>query len=236
MMNWKTIYTTASLSTLLLLSACGINDKDDNNVNNTAMQSQTGNELRRVNYPDYNPNYKTGNLTNTGTRNVNYNNNRDYNTINDNVNPNVQNITNRNYNNNRDYNTINDNVNPNVQNITNRNNNNNNRISVADKAADKIAALREVDRANVLVTNNNAYVAAKLADNAGNQLATKTEKKISDLVKSTDRDIDHVYVSVNPDFYSRTTTYANDIRNGHPVKGFFNEFSTLIRRTFPTQR
>ena len=42
-------------------------------------------------------------------------------------------------------------------NITNRNNNrinqNENRIAVADNAAKKIVALREVDQANVLVTN-----------------------------------------------------------------------------------
>ena len=124
--------------------------------------------------------------------------------------------------------------------MTNRNNNrinqNDNRIAVADNAAKKIVALREVDQANVLVTNNNAYVAAKLEGNAGNQLAGDVEKKISDIVKSTDRNIDHVYVSVNPDFYARTTSYANDIRNGHPVAGFFDEFTTLIQRIFPTRR
>jgi spore cortex protein len=124
--------------------------------------------------------------------------------------------------------------------MTNRNNNqinqNDNRIAVADNAAKKIVALREVDQANVLVTDNNAYVAAKLEVNAGNKLERNVEKKISDLVKSTDRNIDNVYVSVNPDFYTRTTSYANDIRNGYPVAGFFDEFNTLIQRTFPTRR
>lgn len=125
-------------------------------------------------------------------------------------------------------------------NMTNRNNiqinQNDNRIAVADNAAKKIVALREVDQANVLVTDNNAYVAAKLEVNAGNKLERNVEKKISDLVKSTDRNIDNVYVSVNPDFYTRTTSYANDIRNGHPVAGFFDEFNTLIQRIFPTRR
>ena len=112
------------------------------------------------------------------------------------------------------------NTNYNVTNTTinNRNKiqNDKNRITVADNAAKKIVAMREVDQANVLVTDNNAYVAAKLEGNAGNELARDVEKKISDIVKSTDRNIDHVYVSVNPDFYARTTSYANDIRNGHP--------------------
>ena len=37
-------------------------------------------------------------------------------------------------------------------------NNNHNRMAVADKAAEKIVSMREVDQANVIVTDNNAYV------------------------------------------------------------------------------
>ena len=107
---------------------------------------------------------------------------------------------------------------------------------MADKAAEKIVSMREVDQANVIVTDNNAYVAAKLANHNGNRLEKDIENKISDVVKSTDQNIDHVYVSVNPDFYERTTSYANDIRNGRPVAGFFDEFNTLVRRIFPTER
>ena len=120
-------------------------------------------------------------------------------------------------------------------NVNNRNNNQN-RMTVADKAAEKIVSMREVDQANVIVTDNNAYVAAKLANHNGNRLEKDTENKISDVVKSTDQNIDNVYVSVNPDFYERTTSYANDIRNGRPIAGFFDEFNTLVRRIFPTQR
>ena len=92
--------------------------------------------------------------------------------------------------------------------------------------------MREVDQANVIVTDNNAYVAAKLANHNGNRLEKDIENKISDVVKSTDQNIDNVYVSVNPDFYERTTSYANDIRNGRPIAGFFDEFNTLVRRIF----
>ena len=79
-------------------------------------------------------------------------------------------------------------------------------------------------------------MAAQLSNNAGSRLAKDVEKRISDMVKSTDRDIDQVYVSINPDFYQRTTSYANDIRNGRPVAGFFDEFNILVRRIFPTVR
>lgn len=119
---------------------------------------------------------------------------------------------------------------------SNNNDNYNNRITIADRAAEKIASMREVDQANVLVTENNAYVAAQLENNADNQLTSDVKRRISDIVKSTDNDINHVYVSVNPDFYSRTASYVNDIRNGRPAAGFADEFRTLIKRIFPTQQ
>ena len=211
-MKWKTLMVTATLSTLLL-AGCGTD-----NANDTAMRNQD-NTLKNVNY---NPNNNNGY--------PNQNNNYGY----PNGNDNVTNRVDRN-NNGTNMNSRNNNGN----NIANRNNNrdnNQNRIDVADKAAEKIVSMREVDQANVIVTDNNAYVAAKLANHNGNRLEKDIENKISDVVKSTDQNIDNVYVSVNPDFYERTTSYANDIRNGRPIAGFFDEFNTLVRRIFPTQR
>jgi spore cortex protein len=123
------------------------------------------------------------------------------------------------------------------QNVTNNNitndRNNRSKMSVADDAAKKVADLPEVDNANVIVTENNAYVAVKLSPNSRNKGTYSIEHKISKRVKSTDRDIDHVYVSENPDFYDRMNTYASDIRKGRPVSGFFSEFTETIRRVFP---
>ena len=210
-MNWKTLMVSATLSSLLL-SACGTGH---NTANETAMRNQDHNNLKNVNY---NPNNYSGtHYNNTADHNANYN-------VTHNVDRTGLNNTNRNY----DHN----NVNRNVTNV----NYNNNRMAVADKAAEKIVSMHEVDQANVIVTNHNAYVAAKLTNNTGDRLDKKVEDKIADVVKSTDPNIHHVYVSVNPDFYTRTTTYANDIRNGRPVAGFFDEFNTLVRQVFPTAR
>ncbi|ASV69573.1 YhcN/YlaJ family sporulation lipoprotein [Cytobacillus sp. FSL W7-1323] len=101
----------------------------------------------------------------------------------------------------------------------------------ADKTADNITQMDEVKRARVLLTGDNAYVAATLAN--GNELTQDLEKKIADQVKSTDQNIDDVYVSVNPDFYNRVDTYAKDVRNGKPIEGFFDEFSETVKRMFP---
>lgn len=115
-------------------------------------------------------------------------------------------------------------------------NDNRSKMRVADDAARKVADLPDVDRANVIVTENNAYVAAKLDRSARNGLTSNIENQISRAVKSVDRDIDRVYVSVNPDFYDRFNNYAGDIRNGRPVSGFFDEFTKTIRRVFPDAR
>ncbi len=115
--------------------------------------------------------------------------------------------------------------------IVNNNNDGRSRMRIADQAANKVADMREVDTANIIVTNNNAYAAVKLAN--GEKLTNDLEKRISSKVKSVDRDIDRVFVSANPDFYNHMRGYANDIRAGKPVSGFFTEFSQTVRRVFP---
>lgn len=115
--------------------------------------------------------------------------------------------------------------------ILGNNNDRTSRMQVASDAAKKVAAMNEVDSANIIVTNNNAFAAVKLVN--GKNLTNDIEKTIANRVKSTDPGIDRVYVSVNPDFYRHMQDYANDIRTGKPVSGFFQEFSQTINRIFP---
>ncbi len=118
------------------------------------------------------------------------------------------------------------------------NNNGNNRVEVANKAADKITNLPEVQDANVFVTNENAYVAAQLTTGTQTEgeVTRELEKKISDQVKATDRDIDNVFVSTNPEFFDRSANYAEKFGRGEPVQGLFEEFNETIRRVFPNAR
>ena len=129
-------------------------------------------------------------------------------------------------------NRLNDDYNPNGngRNV-NMTDNQTTKMRVADEVADRLVSMREIDSANVIVTDNNAYIGARLSN--GTKLTQNLEKKISNEVTSIDRDIDNVYVSVNPDFYDRMTNYANDIRNGNPVEGLWDEFSQTVRRVFP---
>ncbi|MED4241133.1 YhcN/YlaJ family sporulation lipoprotein [Priestia megaterium] len=114
--------------------------------------------------------------------------------------------------------------------------NNQTRLEIADKAADHIAKLDEVDSANVIVTNQNAYVAVVLQDGSKGEVTDRLEKKIADQVRATDPDIQGVFVSSNPDFVERMRDYGNRINEGAPVKGLFEEFTETVRRVFPNAR
>ncbi|MGG0668280.1 YhcN/YlaJ family sporulation lipoprotein [Sporosarcina koreensis] len=111
------------------------------------------------------------------------------------------------------------------------NDNGKSKVEVADDAADKIAALDEVDSANVLVTNNNAYVGVVL--NEGIEENDEMKNKIADEVRSVNSEFNNVYVSFNPDVADRFTEYGDQIRSGEPVEGFFEEVMTSIDRMFP---
>ncbi|MDA1476105.1 YhcN/YlaJ family sporulation lipoprotein [Bacillus changyiensis] len=155
----------------------------------------------------------------------------------------LQNVTDRN-----DRNNINDGTNVSERinrddrmDVTYRNpdrniNNNNNNMDVADKVADKVTDLKEVRHANVIVTNRNAYVAVVLKGNPKGDVTGDLKKKISNKVKRTDKDINNVFVSANPDFVDRMRNYGDRIQNGEPIEGIFDEFGETINRIFPQQR
>jgi YhcN/YlaJ family sporulation lipoprotein len=118
-----------------------------------------------------------------------------------------------------------------VNNNDQTNDNGQSKVEVADDAADKIAALDEVDSANVLATNNNAYVGVVLKE--GIEENDELKNKIADEVRSVHSEFNNVYVSFNPDVANRFTEYGDQIRSGEPVEGFFEEFMTSIDRMFP---
>lgn len=138
----------------------------------------------------------------------------------------------------------------NIDNVNNRDN----EYSVSDEAADKIVdEIAEIDSAYVLTTNNNAYVAAMLdndgnragkqhsstgkdATNKGEQLTDDVKSRISEIVQSVDHNIDNVYVTTNPDFMDLTDNYINDMNDGKPVRGFFDEIGNMIERVFPQNK
>jgi hypothetical protein len=78
-------------------------------------------------------------------------------------------------------------------------------------------------------TNNNLNM--KETDTVTKEI----KAKIAAEVKKHDATIKDVYVSANPDFVDRVNVYAEEARAGHPIKGFVDEFSTMVERIFPTR-
>ncbi|WP_059103705.1 YhcN/YlaJ family sporulation lipoprotein [Shouchella shacheensis] len=114
------------------------------------------------------------------------------------------------------------------------NQNGDGRMDVADEASNQISEMDEVQRANVIVTNQNAYVAVMLSgDEEGEEVTDELEEQISNKVQESDDNIDNVFVSSNPDFVERMNGFADRIQNGEPVQGLFDEVNESIQRVFP---
>ena len=119
----------------------------------------------------------------------------------------------------------------------------NNDYQVADKAADRVNdQVQGVDNVYVVTNGNNAYVAVDLnrrgntnGTNNDDGLTERIKRQIAKVVKAETQNIDYVYVSTNPDFVNLTTDYADNVENGEPMKGFFDQFGEMIERVFPQQ-
>ncbi|ALA51853.1 YhcN/YlaJ family sporulation lipoprotein [Shouchella clausii] len=110
------------------------------------------------------------------------------------------------------------------------------RLEVADETAERVAELDEVERANVLIAGDNAYVAVMMTDRGEDEVTEELKEKIAEQVRKTDENMNNVYVSSNPDFVERARDYTDRINNGEPVKGFVDEFNETIRRIFPNAK
>lgn len=128
-------------------------------------------------------------------------------------------------------------------NLNNRNitdNNINNRDIVtsdrADKIANKVSDLKEVNRATVVISGNTALVGVNIADNIEGNMTNNLKEKIKDTVKATDKNIRNVSVTANADLYKRIDNIGQDIRNGKPLSGFAAEIEEILRRINPLTR
>jgi len=113
---------------------------------------------------------------------------------------------------------------------------NDNQLRFGDEAKAKVEDLDEVKTAHIITTDRAAYVAVVLSNDETGNVRKDLEKKISDRVKSTDSNIENVYVSSNPDFVDRMKDYGDKIQNGEPIRGLFDGFSEMVQRVFPTAR
>jgi len=68
----------------------------------------------------------------------------------------------------------------------------------------------------------------------GQEVSSQLKQKIASKVKSINSKIENVYVSADPDFVDRMNGYIQNLQQGRPVRGFIDEFNTMVERIFPT--
>ncbi|TYS52118.1 YhcN/YlaJ family sporulation lipoprotein [Bacillus infantis] len=106
----------------------------------------------------------------------------------------------------------------------------------SEDAQQKVEAMKEVDKAVVITAGSKAYAAVNLANGENGDVNDEMKKKVSDQVQAADQNINEVFVSSNPDFMERMRGYRDDIQNGKPVRGLFDQFSETVQRIFPESR
>lgn len=131
--------------------------------------------------------------------------------------------------------------------------------------SEEIAAMDNVDRAMVFLTDRNAYVGVVLEDDAdfkrmdadrsrfkrysatsdttdndvsndvSDELPSVVKRDIAQKVKSLKPDLDYVFVSANPQFIDSLDDYVTALSEGRPVRGMIDEFNDMVERMFPTR-
>ncbi|MFK7694117.1 YhcN/YlaJ family sporulation lipoprotein [Paenibacillus sp. HJGM_3] len=103
-----------------------------------------------------------------------------------------------------------------------------------EQLAKEITSMGPVEWASVMHAGNSAYVAVKLKHGADLEATGHVKTQIADKVHTARPEVQNVYVSSNPDLVGRFQQYGEEIRQGRPVSGLVNEFSTLVQKVFPT--
>ncbi|WEK53343.1 MAG: YhcN/YlaJ family sporulation lipoprotein [Candidatus Cohnella colombiensis] len=116
---------------------------------------------------------------------------------------------------------------------------NNSKLELSQKAADRVKNIPGIKSAYVMLTDHNAYVAVKLkqeglkTESAALTEAMKT--RIAERIQALSSTTENVYVSANPDFIERVEGWEAEVKQGHPIKGFLQEFNALVERIFPAR-
>lgn len=70
----------------------------------------------------------------------------------------------------------------------------------------------------------------------GEDVTDEVKEKIAKIVQSTNPNIKNVYVTTSPDFIELVNNYSDDMDNGKPIRGFFDQAGNMIERLFPQNK
>lgn len=62
------------------------------------------------------------------------------------------------------------------------------------------------------------------------------KNKMADIVQEEHDNIENVYVSTSPDFVDLSSKYIEQMQNGEPIQGFFDQIGNTVERIFPQNK
>jgi YhcN/YlaJ family sporulation lipoprotein len=104
----------------------------------------------------------------------------------------------------------------------------------AEAIAAKIRQISDIDRAQVVLTDQNAWVGIRLKGQVEGSLTDEKKTEVSDLVKQEDSSVKTVYVTSDADMVERLESIGTEIASGKPVGGFAAELEEMGRRITPS--
>ncbi len=101
----------------------------------------------------------------------------------------------------------------------------------ANKIAKRVTNLKEVASASVIINGKTAVVGIESKDrNMDGNISSDMRKRVEAAVKSVDKDIDKVSISMDPDIYSRLKTMSTNMERGNAASNFSVEIKDIMRR------
>lgn len=70
----------------------------------------------------------------------------------------------------------------------------------------------------------------------GEDVTDEVKEKITKIVQTTNPNIENVYVTTSPDFIDLVNNYSDDMDNGKPIRGMFDQVGNMIERVFPQNK
>lgn len=103
----------------------------------------------------------------------------------------------------------------------------------AQNVANAVKTVSGVKDAAVIITEKRALVGVNIGNNVEGNLTDKIKSSVEAKVKATDKEIDTVAVSADPDLFSRISKIGQGIQAGKPLSEFGDEIKEIFNRIVP---
>lgn len=103
----------------------------------------------------------------------------------------------------------------------------------ASKITTKISDIKGVDKAHVVISEKTAIVGLNINKDYEGKVTDELRKKVEDTVKNTDKDINTVTITADPNLTERIRKVGEDIGAGKPISGLGTEIKEILNRIVP---